>query len=358
MTYMYGIAILFVVIIGLLYVPVPHGEGVRRTDVLSKPSTDAIKGAFMLGIMISHIATHVELSPSGTEEKLVYYALSFLGTAGVGVFFFFSGYGCYGSIGRTTGRIEVLFWLGKRLWKTIYTFWICLFTVYAALSFAGHGISGSELIRDALTFTMPFTTTWYLKIQVLLYLIIAFSFLCARKARVRIAICVALSVAYVAIAATGGLRDFWWNMTMTFPLGMTTAALKERTYHLLARLRKKPFIAVALGPVVILLYMNLIAPQKAPVGKTAFAVLCCSALVVFMVLFLLLLRPRNGIWGNIGTRSFELYLTHISLVSVIIDGSATFTKILLFFVSSFIMAYSLHAVIGAVTGLRERRKKT
>ena len=333
------ILIFFLTIVFLLIVVI-NCLGNQRPDVLlNRDATDEIKGVFAIGIMISHIATHMVIVPDSYVEKIFYYGLCFLGTAAVGVFFFFSGYANYLSI-KNKNKIERVYWLSKQLTKVLITLFVCIVTVAVFLSLLGKPMMLFQLFCDYITLTMPYTTTWYLKIQVLLYLMLfASSFL---KEKFQIVTLIIMSVIYIIVMIQCGFDDYWWNTILCFPAGALFGHCSKITNTVSTLYRGNNLLnKCCLMLSVLFLYMlNTIALRKNPLLE----IILCIILTLMIVVVMCLLNSDLEIFRRIGKYSFELYLVHITLVSTLIGKYVIAKDIIVFALLSVCGAFISHHV--------------
>lgn len=148
-----------------------------ESSFLCRLDTDFIRGIAILMIMLAHIAVQL-----GENTKLIgggytYRVVSSWGGVGVAIFFFLSGYGNLFSIlklfateKQIKGRAT---WLWSRIRKLIFVFVLCFVPVCIITEFSlPEMYDFRDYLVNLLTLRIPGTSTWYLKIQILMYILI------------------------------------------------------------------------------------------------------------------------------------------------------------------------------------------
>lgn len=303
----------------------------------SKNKTDILKGIAILGVFISHVATHtyygaVSAETCGLVMKLVLYSLTCLGSVCVGVFFFLSGYGNYLSVNKleTEENEKKIYvkWVVKRIKKIIVTFFVCfLIVVIINNCILKAGLSTSMLIENAFKFKMPGTTTWYLKVQLFFY-IITFLTLFTGNGRYLTFVILIFSIAYSIIAYYLGLANFWWNTALCYSIGILWASNQEYIQRKL-KCRKKRWICGSLIMFCFAYLVGCILNQSYIYQMVGFSVVTiCIAILTYLTPINL-----NRIFKieKLGGSSLELYLVHIGLVTYCFPNNhVTFTELVLY----------------------------
>lgn len=357
-------------------IPAWGGQNEKRTGLLSRDITDAAKGLAILGIFLSHIATHVTVEPQAVYEKVISYGMSFLGTAGVGVFFALSGWGNVHALERCLSGKDRLAWLGRRLKKIYVTLVVNNAVVMAVLYLAyGERVSLRAAVVDILTLSVPFAATWYLKVQVLMYLFLLVSapvsayvaeFITksvagnapgnipgvaagtvsksaledARQKRCQAAVVAVFCVGYIAAARGFGLPAHWWNMVLCFPLGILAAGYQEKMQK--ATSKKSALFLFLAAYLALYLLCILTGGMQAVV---------CTLLTASALCFFQAADASRKIFCIAGAYSFELYLVHIGLVDVAFAHGTPWVGVIQFTTLSIVGTFLVHHVVAGVTGL-------
>ena len=168
----------------------------------------------------------------------------------------------------------------------------------------GAGLSIRDVLISFVKLEIPGTTTWYLKIQLLLYIFLALS-LTIKKER-RLLFLTVITFGYALLAWKMGAPDYWWMTSMCFPAGYGIEYMKET-------LMKK----TGAGFVSLFLFMSAISYVGMLYIGSGFFVLKLAIYVVMSVgaiLFLQTVYYGNNILSKLGKYSLSLYLVHIGIV--------------------------------------------
>ena len=304
-------------------------------EFISRKNTDAIKGAAAVGILISHIATLIKISV-GAPTRYYVVLCTTLGGIGVNLFFFASGFGNYYSISKIKEPSVIFKWLIKRVMSITIIFLVCSVLASFILWLAGCHQSISTFFDNIIKLKMPLRTTWYLKIQILLYIILFVS--CALfKRRIQVIILVGLSFVSSLVLYKLGYAEEWWKSTMCFSVGYSCAMYKNEVLDIINKNRKKVlWISIVSLPLcfVMACLINIFVIK----------VLGNTLLMVSMMIIVNLVHFDSKLFAIIGSVSLELYLIHISLCSYFLrhrtpDSIGIICVILLSFVAVIIAKY-------------------
>lgn len=309
---------------------------------LEREQTDVLKGIAIIGIFISHIATHSSFYlPNAREEsyalKFILYFLVSLGDIGVAVFFFFSGYGNYLSLLRGNEKTFYWKWLKKRILNSILTFLLCYLTVYLMhMIFAGEFIPLKTILLNCFTLTMPETTTWYLKIQILFYIITFLTAIVCDKEKWLKVIALA-SLLYSFIMYFIGMERFWWQTALCYVLGMYVAKKPGRIKEECLKHPRRYVIGLLLMFAFVYLIGNHVLYTNYVVRLVMFIMIVLSIIGITYISY-----PRSRfllkiVGGGIGQSSFEIYLIHAGMISVVFaEYGVTIEKIVRFIIYTFL----------------------
>ena len=295
---------------------------------LPKSRTEMIKGMAAIAIVFSHIATYSKgAAPSGL---LRYYNLfcASLGGIGVNLFFFVSGYGNYFSV--LHNKEERFKWLWKRCAVLLIAYAICHLAVLGVLYCGGYRSSLQSEVFEFLHLTIPYSSVWYVKIQLLAYVFLVLaSFLKTRKqqAAAVMALCLLSSILLFGL----GLDEKWWKSTLCFAVGVYTGAYKSEVESYISRHKK----VLMLGCVLLLpiAYVGAVLIGAYPV-KTAGNIVLCVVILGLVEL----LQMDNKFYFKLGSYSLPLYLVHRSFAAWLLnDGVTTVYRVALIVVLSVVV---------------------
>ena len=280
-----------------------------NTEFLDKKRTDSIRGIATLMVVISHIMAANVWIP----EKLIgggYTAriIGIWGGLGVALFFVLSGYGCAFSIEKVEKNVSsALRWFILHSFRIILFYVVCFLIVIGISALNIGRLNLAQILLDFVTLTIPGTTTWYLKVQLFFYLVIAISIKLNKEKRWILMGILTLSYAYVAYVM--GLPDFWWKTSMCFPVGFVIAQ-KSTVFEDLLNRREIPIILFFLAGVS---YLGILLDGKYifPLQIVLWVVLSTS-----VILLAQRLKIENRLFACVGKYSLEVYLIHIGLVNM------------------------------------------
>lgn len=293
---------------------------------LPKSRTEMIKGIAAIAVVFSHIASYSKgAAPSGL---LRYYNLlcASLGGIGVNLFFFISGYGNYFSVlHNKEHRIK---WLWKRCATLLIIYVICHFVVLGVLYAGGYrtAVKGG-IINEFLHLTIPYSSVWYVKIQLLAYVFLILASLLRERSHQTIAITILCLLSSILLFSLG-LDEKWWKSTLCFAAGVFAGAYKFKIERIVSSHKS----LVLIGCVLLLpfSYVGAVLIDAYPVKTIGNIVLC-----IVMVELIELMQMDNTVYYKLGNYSLPLYLIHRSFVAWILnDGVTTVSRVTMIIILS------------------------
>lgn len=274
-----------------------------NSNFLSKESTGALRGAAIIAIVFSHVCQDApELNDLLIGGKYTYTVIFSWGGIGVAIFFLLSGFGCYLSIKKSK---NILIWCAKHIVKLLIYFVIAFaFVLLANCFILGNTFTAKEWLLSFVTIRFPGTTSWYFKIQLLFYILLAVS------ERIKHRQCWLISIyvlVYAIIADYCGLSDYWWKTSMCFAAGCALAEYKDKIIPIIEKVWVK-IIIVLLGCGAFV-YTRIDFHYILPTQLIAY--ICISGCVV--VVWDWIIR-KNKMLERIGKASLAMYLVHIGVV--------------------------------------------
>lgn len=226
------------------------------------------------------------------------------GAIGVSVFFLLSGYGNYLSAKNGAG----VKWLCKRIAHLIVPFILSFLYVAIVQIFIFQQQSSVEYMKDFFTLTIPHTTEWYLKVQILMYI---FALLTINR-KWSCTLLFVFTLSYVCCGFVIKLPNYWWMTAMCFPLGFAFAKFKERVMLIFS---SNYFICVICASCLIALFLRLKGGSQ-----TIILILYHLVIATFVMSFLCHFHFFNGMaWRWLGKHSIFIYLIHIGVVEACFD---------------------------------------
>ncbi len=315
--------------------------GSAAAGFLPKSRTEMIKGIAAIGIVFSHIATY---SKGAAGSGLLRYYNVFcttLGGVGVNLFFFISGYGNFYSVARAESRVK---WLWKRCATLVIVYLCCFLVVLGILYAGGYRTTPREILDNLLHLRIPYSTVWYVKIQLLAYAFMTVASM-VRDRKYRVLLLAALCVASSIVLHRMGYDDRWWKSTACFAVGASTAAYKDEIVRLMEQRKKSMTIfCIAMLPFA---FVAAVLVEAFPVKLVGNVVLCAGMMYLFERA-----GTDSAIYVKLGAYSLELYLVHRSFVAWLLDdGRTTNWKVALIFGVSLVFTLVAKWVGDRLTGL-------
>ena len=278
---------------------------------LNKNYTDLIKGLAMLFIVIWHIIQI--LVPS----SILYYEqiLSFIckiNIIGVGCFFFLSGYGNYLSICKINNLKEQLFKCFSKIKRIYIVFFIALITyilMYMLLHNGASLIDWNNFWFYFSTLTIPGYTIWYLKVQIIAYLIMLIS-LFARKHV--LFICFMGVIIYILLSIYMHISALWWQTILCFPLGCYVGKYRN---EIIQYLNTNHTNNIKVGTTLIIITLTILCFCSGIISRMFLAVL--GTITVLLIPLVYNKHCEKELFIFLGKQSVYLYIYHWIYIAVI-----------------------------------------
>lgn len=298
-----------------------------ENDILEKETTDALKGIAMLMIVLHHMATNL----IGTIQLIgwEYYALAFMcrvGNLGTAIFIFLSGYGNYISYckmnkrkRRSNLRKESIQWVCSRILRILIEFiiaYIIVVGIYIICKIPMNIVNIQEGIRGLITITFPNTSTWFLKMLLLLYFLFGLSF---GHFKDDSRACMAMTVVILCIITfMCGMHfeSYWWDTLLCFPMGVFVAIKKETIKICLLDKNKEKLLYR--GGVILFCGCFLCAGKGTPpIGNIFECLLLCPLMVFYTYRY----TVKCKIYTYISKYTLEIYMVHLAVIRVCLKDS-------------------------------------
>lgn len=293
----FGVAVLLLGVLGILSV-----KGISdNKEMLSRPYTDALRGAAVIVVLLHHAETGLY-----KELPAVFTVFVPLGALGTAVFFYLSGYGNHYSLENNKGG----HWLIQKAGRLVASY-IIMMLIYSAILWAAKDVlvAKENLVQYGMavfTLTIPPFTSWYIKIQLLAYVMHFLSRKLAKGLKASVVLAVLLAV-YTISMRVAGFDDFWWTSAICYGMGDFAAEKKE----ILQKYLSKIWVS---GAVSILAVAGYICSWKLHHGT----LFMCAAGVAAFTGISLRLRVGSCILARIGSVSYELYLSQVAAMYLIL----------------------------------------
>ena len=199
-------------------------------------------------------------------------------------------------------------WVINRIIKALIVYIIAFVTDVVILIIINQKFPVNTF-KNLITLSMPGTTTWYLKIQLLYYVVIALVALLFRNKKN--AYLISLVVISVIISIPFYLaRSSWWNgyTGMCFTAGVLVAMYSEQINNYVQR-KYSFLITIALLGAVICYGITVFGFGGYLVQVIVFPILCGAVVIIAYRM-----QGLNKIWMAFGSASLSIYLIHIGLI--------------------------------------------
>lgn len=287
---------LFVFFCGTTFVE----SGKFNTDYMSKDSTGAVNGIFVLLVFMCHISGYMELGSS--SDKIWLDLKSWLGQLVVVTFLFYSGYGMMCSIMKKgTPYVKSLF---RRRFLSLFVHFDIAVVLFLLMNLA-LGIK-TELKTTLLAFTTWESignSNWYITAVLCLYLIMILSFMIFRRHKLPGLIMMTVLTAGLALVFIKvGKPEWYYNTLILLPLGMWYAYLKEYIDKLVMK-----------NNIIYALFLCLAVAALAVSHKYRSAGLpvywiWASAFMLTLVLVTMKANIGNPVLSMLGRHVFSIYI--------------------------------------------------
>lgn len=269
----------------------------------------------MISIILHHIHTTIDLSLGSSFLVKVLNSQGYLST---GVFFLLSGYGL--TISINNHKPLKLNYLYQKLWTIFSTFLFAYLVSYIGFTISGVEISLTDIIKDICTLTIPFNTTWFLKVIFFVYLVYITLHYCFESKKALIYFTVLLCVFWVI--AKVYLPIMYNTSVLNFALGMFLVYYKDY-------ISSKRYLALLITIILFIIFQIL---DLQPLISLSYS-------IIVIILFSYINSIKIKFIEYIGENSLIFYLAHLYLMKVPeLTYSNKFIFILLVFVITSINA--------------------
>lgn len=279
----------------------PRIRGLHE-DYLSKETTDAVRGVFILLIFAAHFNSYVDLTvaPLDIAYRKVWTAM---GQAVVTCFLFYSGYGVALSA-QSKGDAYVRAMPRKRILPTLLIF-DCSVILYLILQlFRGRRYGLGELIAAFLAWGSLGNSNWYI-FSILGCYLITWIVLRGRKLdRVTVARITVCTMAFILALFCAGQDSWWYNTLLCYPLGMWYFLYRDRINRFMSK-------GTHYWPTLALTVLAFLVSHKFWDPPSGWTYVLTMLLFTLCVVFLTMkFQPRNPILIYCGKHLQGLYLLH------------------------------------------------
>lgn len=271
-------------------------------DYISKDSTDAVRGIFILLIFAAHFNGYVDLTitPLDIAYRKVWLAM---GQTVVTCFLFYSGYGVALSA-KKKGDAYVRAMPRNRILPTLLIF-DCSVILYLLLQLSrGRAYSLKDFVLALLAWESFGNSNWYIFAILGCYLI-TWTILRGRELdRVTVARITACTVVFILALVCAGRDPWWYNTLLCYPLGMWYFLYQGKIDHFMSQ-------SIVYWPVLALTAVAFVVAHKFWNPSSGPVYMLTMLLFALCVVFLTMkIQLHSSILIYCGRHLQGLYLIH------------------------------------------------
>ena len=275
-------------------------------DYMSPSKTGAIKGIFVIVVVLSHVKQYITVPYAGAN-KLFFDVLFFFGQLMVVMFLFYSGYGIAVSVSKKEGYVKTL--PRRRILKVWLDFAIAVMIFFFVSMALGRKYEIGRLLWSLVGLQSVGNSNWFIFVIIVLYIltVIAFGITGGKKHFLAgvIVITVLSAAATAVLWHFFGKQNWWYDTVMCYPLGMWYYLAKPYIDKKLLPSFGKWFAAFAACVVSFVLLRILFLETGKSVG-----VFIPMSMLFAIGISLLSMRVsiNNGVLRWFGSRVFGIYI--------------------------------------------------
>lgn len=338
-----------------------YGKGQWNINYLNIESTVCIKGIFLLFVFGAHYLQYVKAD--GILDQPYLLVNGFLGQGIVVMFLFYSGYGVYESI-KIRGWDYIKNMPQKRIWPTIYHFWIAVLIYLMTGTMIGKEYSLEKILLAFTGWVSVGNSNWYIFAVFWCYLFTWAAFGLFQQEKLNgLRMVTLLTVGYILIMMQVKQGEWWWyNTILVYPMGMWFAFYRVKIESLVCPGMRHDFsegrVQTESGGASRRYFFVMAAALTATVAVRPFTdhlsmYLLWSLLFAFTVLLLTMkVSVGNTFLSWMGRHTFEIYIMQRLPMMLLkyfrIHRKAPYLFGILSFTAMLILAAGFHQVLKYV----------
>lgn len=282
-------------------------------DYMSAEKTGAIKGIFVIIVLLSHLRQYIRLDKTAINTPYLEF-MSFLGQLMVVVFLFYSGYGVLLGLRKKEGYALSL--IKNRVPKVFIHFDIAILIFFFVGLLIGKNYTIKNLLLSFVGIEDVGNSVWFIIVILLLYIITFAVFIFTRKKiLLGVILTTVASAALVLVVRHFKAGEYWWYDTiMCYPLGMWYAVAKPKIDKMLLPDFSKWFGCMAASVVAFAALRQLRAGLHGSRAVFAVEALAFAAVIVFASMRISVGNPVLRWFGN---HVFSVYILQRIPMSVL-----------------------------------------
>lgn len=261
----------------------------RDEDFLSAGDMEPIRGVMAIAIILHHMSER-------TNGGRLFPFMVHMGYLIVAVFFFLSGYGLMIQFLKKGERYLKGYWKSRVFYiSAVFAFASLIYSIY-------HLVIGN--FTPSLTIA---ANSWYMVVQILLYIIFWCAFKIAGKGySIGILFVFAMQTLMVIVMRMIALPGIWYMSNYAFVLGLIVAWKRD----LIDRIIQQRFVIASLASVLM---FGVFSALPSVIMGGGYDTCRMASTICFTLIVMLLcskIRIESKIWSWLGKISLEIYLYH------------------------------------------------
>lgn len=278
---------------------------INPSNYLSIEQTNWLRGFAIVMVVYSHYYPVLGLTYGYGP---ISHILGF-GFIGVAIFLFLSGYAIMISKLRKPDYLN--HFIPKRMLRLYIPFLISYIVFVIIMYCTGVRLSLNNIL-DIPFMSLPGVLNWYLKVQLVLYIVFYLLALFIKDNKRLTVSLLALCFVFMLIGYICQLENYWYQSSFLFPVGMLFAIYKEKLFNIVNR---KYILSFCIS---VLFFMISFIPYYL-YGGVIFETIFILGTTQFLLCVCIKTSGNSKIISYLGTISLELYLAHLVVLNAVRD---------------------------------------
>lgn len=305
-------------------------------DYLSKEKTNAIKGVFVMIVLISHYCNYYRFD-NPTDKWVSHFIGGVIGQLMVVMFLFYSGYGVMESYKRK-GKLYAVNMPVQRILKLWFDFDVIVLIFFAIYVAFGKQWTVKRLVLSLVGWDSYGNSNWYIFAVFFCYVFSFIAFMIAKKKYLGVTTIVTVLCILFEVVVNQYKNSYWTNTILCYALGMWYSVYKEKIEKVI---QKNNFTWVlSFGFLAVL---SLVLWRYKNSFEYMFEIRALVA-ALFVVCATMKFSVDNAVLRFLGSYVFGIYMlqkvpTGIMENLGLIDGNYIYLKFAITIVLTVILAY-------------------
>lgn len=277
---------------------------------ITKGTTDAIKGIFIIIVFINHIGeyyTQCGVDLSAWYDMALFLPSKACGQLMVVMFLFYSGYGVAESI-KNKGEKYINIIPKRRVWGTLLNFDVAVVLFAVTSLLLGIQISWNDFFLSLIGWSSVGNSNWYIFVIVVCY---ALTYCSYKFIHSKCGMTLNLTVVLFAVVMSFLKGTWWYNTVLAYGAGVLFSEHRDFLIDIAKKHYRKCSVYILSGFLICLcIYLIFYGPFKSSweqIGALVFNVM--SVFFAFMILLITLkVKIGNPILIWLGMNLFPIYI--------------------------------------------------